>query len=153
MFRTVPLSINTFSSILILLASCQQNLYDIHHCRVYSEKLLLMDRGSQFHPDPASKLSAKPVWHTPLLCVQWKTPVDGKRKSVPSWSCSQAVSKTCATYTIAVCAVKNSCWWTEEVSSILILLASCQQNLYDIHHCSVCSEKLLMMDRGTVRNM
>jgi len=26
-------------------------------------------------------------------------------------------------------------------------------NLYDIHHCCVCSEKLLMMDRGTVRNM
>ena len=26
-------------------------------------------------------------------------------------------------------------------------------NLYDIHHCCECSEKLLMMDRGTVRNM
>jgi len=26
-------------------------------------------------------------------------------------------------------------------------------NLYDIYHCSVYSEKLLMMDRGTVRNM
>jgi len=25
--------------------------------------------------------------------------------------------------------------------------------LYDIHHCCVYSEKLLMMDRGTVRNM
>ena len=25
--------------------------------------------------------------------------------------------------------------------------------LYDIHHCRVCSEKLLMMDSGTVRNM
>jgi hypothetical protein len=33
----------------------------------------------------------------------------------------------------------------------LILLASCQQNVYDIYHC--CSEKLLMLDRGTVRNM
>jgi len=37
--------------------------------------------------------------------------------------------------------------------SVLILLASCQQNLYDIYHCCVYSEKLLMMDRGTVRNM
>jgi len=27
------------------------------------------------------------------------------------------------------------------------------RKLYDIHHCCVCSEKLLMMDRGTVRNM
>jgi hypothetical protein len=26
-------------------------------------------------------------------------------------------------------------------------------NLYDIHHCCVYSEKLLMMDRGTVQNM
>ena len=26
-------------------------------------------------------------------------------------------------------------------------------NLYDIYHCCVCIEKLLMMDRGTVRNM
>ena len=34
-----------------------------------------------------------------------------------------------------------------------LLLASCQQNLYDIYHCCVYREKLLMMDRGTVRNM
>jgi len=26
-------------------------------------------------------------------------------------------------------------------------------NLYDIYHCCVYSEKVLMMDRGTVRNM
>ena len=26
-------------------------------------------------------------------------------------------------------------------------------NLYDIYHCCLYSEKLLMMDRGTVRNM
>jgi len=26
-------------------------------------------------------------------------------------------------------------------------------NLYDIYHCCVYSEKLLMMDKGTVRNM
>jgi len=29
----------------------------------------------------------------------------------------------------------------------------CQQNLYDIYQCCVYSEKLLMMDRVTVRNM
>ena len=38
-------------------------------------------------------------------------------------------------------------------SSFLILLASCNYNLYDIYHCCVYSEELLMMDRGTVRNM
>ena len=26
-------------------------------------------------------------------------------------------------------------------------------NLYSLHHCCVYNEKLLMMDRGTVRNM
>jgi len=26
-------------------------------------------------------------------------------------------------------------------------------NMYDIYHCCVYSEKLLMVDRGTVRNM
>ena len=40
-----------------------------------------------------------------------------------------------------------------KVSSVLILLARCQQNLYDIYHCFVYSEKPLMIDRGTVRNM
>jgi len=63
MFRTVPLSIiRSFSlytqkwymSIKVLLTACEQdpaskqsaNLYDIHHCCVYSEKLLMMDRGT-----------------------------------------------------------------------------------------------------------
>jgi len=32
------------SSVLILLASCNCNLYDIYHCCVYSAKLLMMDR-------------------------------------------------------------------------------------------------------------
>jgi len=26
-----------------------------------------------------SQAVSKPVWHTPLLCVQWKTPADGQR--------------------------------------------------------------------------
>jgi len=38
-------------------------------------------------------------------------------------------------------------------SSVLILLSNCQANLYDIYHCCVYSEKLLLMDIGTVRNM
>ena len=60
-----------------------------------------------------SKAVSKPVWHIPLLCVQWKTPDDWQRNCpkhvqtwfadsfragsgwnpVPTWSCSQAVSK------------------------------------------------------------
>jgi len=38
-------------------------------------------------------------------------------------------------------------------NSFLILLASCNSNLYDMYHCCVYSEKLLMVDRGTVRTM
>jgi hypothetical protein len=38
--------------------------------------------------------------------------------SVPSWSCSKAVYKTCMTYTMAECTVNNSWWWTEELSEI-----------------------------------
>ena len=36
------------------------------------------------------------------------------------------------------------------ISSVLILLSSCQQNMYDIYHCCVYSPKFLMMVRGTV---
>jgi len=39
-------------------------------------------------------------------------------------------------------------------SRILILLAvKLSANLYTIYHCCVYSEKLLMMDRGALRNM
>ena len=32
--------------------------------------------------------------------------------------CSQTVSKTCMTFTIVVCTVKNSWWWTEEEHAV-----------------------------------
>ena len=35
----------------------------------------------------------------------------------------------------------------------MLLLTSCQHKLYDIYHCCVYSEKLLMIDKGTVGNM
>jgi len=41
---------------------------------------------------------------------------------------------------------------TYTINSVLILLASCQQNCMT-YLCCVYSEKHLMMDRGTVRNM
>ena len=56
---------------------------------------------------------------------------------------------SCMTYTIAVCTVKNSWWWTEKMSetcrvlswknSVLILLASCQPTCmtYTISVCTV----------------
>jgi len=42
---------------------------------------------------------------------------------------------------------------TVPLSIIRSLVLCTQQNLYNIYHCCVYSEKLLMMDRGTVRNM
>jgi len=43
MFRTLPLSIiRSFS--LYTQQWCMSYLYDIYHCYVYSEKLLMMDR-------------------------------------------------------------------------------------------------------------
>ena len=63
------------------------------------------------------------ICHTGLLCVQWRTPDDGQR------NCSKHAefhsknkfeklvhSRTSMTYTIVVCPVKNSWWWTEELS-------------------------------------
>jgi len=43
----------------------------------------------------------------------------------------------------------------EQDQDILILLTHPDpaRKLYDIYHCCVYSEKLLMMDRGTLRNM
>jgi len=52
MFRTVPLSIITSFSLYTQqfrpdpARKLSANLYDIYHCRVYSEKLLMMDRGT-----------------------------------------------------------------------------------------------------------
>jgi len=61
------------------------------------------------------------------------------------------------TYTIAVCTVKtpddgqrNCPKHVEFYSKNKLELSA---NLYDIYNCCVYSEKLPMMDRGTVRNM
>jgi len=66
MFRTVPLSIIRSFSLYA------QQWYMSYSLRAASGR-------NRFRPDPARKLSAKPVWHIPLLCVQWKTPDDGHR--------------------------------------------------------------------------
>jgi len=46
MFRTVPLSIIRSFSLYTQQWHMSANLYDIYHCCVYSEKLLMMDRGA-----------------------------------------------------------------------------------------------------------
>jgi len=67
MFRRVPLSIiRSFS------------LYT-QQCYMSYRFCWELPNSIRIHPDPANKESAKPVWHIPLLCVQWKTPDDGQR--------------------------------------------------------------------------
>jgi len=66
-----------------------------------------------------SQAVSKPVWHIPLLCVQWKTPDDPQRncpKHLEHLLLLTSCQQTCMTYTIAVCTMKNSWWWTEELS-------------------------------------
>jgi len=62
--------------------------------------------------------------------------------------------------TVPLSTIRNFSLYTQKYIQDLLtaceqgsLLASCQQNLCDIYHCCVYSEKLLMMDRVTVRNM
>jgi len=68
--------------------------------------------------------------HIPLLCVQWKTPGNGQRNCpthVEFYSKNKfeklahlvgyiiRIYTPVLKYTIAVCTVKNSWWWTEEM--------------------------------------
>jgi hypothetical protein len=68
MFRTIPLSIiRRFSPY-------TQQWYMSHKfCRQLSGRI-----GME-HPDPARKLSTKPLSHIPLLCVRWEITDDGKK--------------------------------------------------------------------------
>jgi len=104
MFRTVPLSINRnfslytqqwymsyrFADSLRAGANAPAHklstkLYDIYHCRVYSENSWWWtEELSETCRVSRSKCSCsqavnKPVWHILLPCVQWKTPDDGRR--------------------------------------------------------------------------
>ena len=89
---------------------------------------------------------SKPVWHIPLLCAQWKTPDDGQK------NCPKHVefhSKNKFEKLTQVCWQLSSrfgMFYPDPARKLSV-------NLYDICHCCVYSEKLLMMDRGTVRNM
>jgi len=113
-------------------------------CRVLFQKQILGRIGTELVPSrlvPSwsySQAVSKPVWQIPLLCVQWKTPEDGQR------NCPKHVDFHS----------KNKFWvgsgqnWFRPDP-----IRKLSANLYDRYHCCVYSEKLLMMGRGTVRNM
>jgi len=117
--------------------------FTVHTAMVYVIQVC-WQLASRIRTEPVPSWSCsqavnKPIWHIPLLCVQWKTPDDGQRncpKHVEFYSknkfeksvhlvgfiiriCPDARwlerQQTCMTYTIAVCTVKNSRWWTEEL--------------------------------------
>ena len=86
MFRTVPLStIRSFS------LHTQQwympyrfadTLSIIRIFSLYTQQWCVSHRFADSLPVPSwscSQAVRKPVWHIPLLCVQWKTPVGGQR--------------------------------------------------------------------------
>ena len=58
-----------------------QEFFTVHTTMIHVIQVCwqLASRIRTERPDPARKLSTKPVWRIPLLCVQWKTPGDGQR--------------------------------------------------------------------------
>jgi len=58
--------------------------------------------------------------------------------------------------TVPLSIIRSFSLYTQQWSMLYRLADGCWQlsaNLHDIDHCCVYSEKLLMMDRGTVRNL
>jgi len=145
MFRTVPLSIIRRFSLYT-----QQWYMSYRFCWQLASRM-------RMDPDPARKLSAKPVWHIPLLCLEWKTAGDGQRNcpkhvefhskikyweiSASSWFYYKRFLSSSGvfhcTHSNGICHTGFADSLRAGSGSILILLASCQQNLYDIHHCCV----------------
>ena len=108
------------------------------------------------------------ICHTGLLTAGEQ---DQDGTAVTSWSCSQAVSNDiyhCCVYSEKTAddghknCPKHVEFHSKNKFEKLVHLQlqfhsdparKLSANLYDIYHCCVYSEKLLMMDRGTVRNM
>ena len=110
MFWIVPLSIIWSFS-----------LYTQQWCASYSfaDSLRAGSAWNQFHPDPASKLSANLYDVYLLLCVQRKTPDDGQRNcpkhvefysknkfEKSSWFYYKNISRCTVTWTSNIC----NCW-------------------------------------------
>ena len=53
--------------------------YCTHNSGICHKGLRLLASRIRVEPSSYSPDGSKPVWHTPLLCVQWKTPDDGHR--------------------------------------------------------------------------
>ena len=84
MFRTVPLStIRSFSLYLLYMfrtvpPSIIRN-FSLHTLQWYMSYRFVDSCRTAVPSWSCSQAVSKPVWHTPLLCLQWKTPDDGQR--------------------------------------------------------------------------
>jgi len=61
-----------------------QQFFTVHTAMVYVIQVIVtaceQDQGGSAVPSwSCSQAVSKPVWHKPLLCVQWKIPDDGQR--------------------------------------------------------------------------
>ena len=125
-----------------------QKFFTVHTAMVYVCWQLASRIGMelQFQPDPVRKLSAN-LYDTYHCCVYSE-----KLLMMDSSSVHHQEFFTVHTAMVYVC-------W-QLASRIRMELqfqpdTACKlsANLYDIYHCCVISKKLLMMDRGTVRNI
>ena len=101
MFRTVP------SSIIRGFSLYNSNTYRLCDSRIRTEPV-----RSWF----CSQAASKPVWHMPLLCVQWKTPDDGQRncpKHVNLYSKNKFEKSVLLVGFIVSCLSKVEGTWTE----------------------------------------
>jgi len=77
MFRTVPLSI--IRSFLLYTQQWYVSYRFADSLRAGSGRNLQAGSGRTIPSWSCSQAVSKPVWHIPLLCVQWKIPDDGQR--------------------------------------------------------------------------
>jgi len=81
--------------------------------------------------------------------VNWKEVLHSSACSyTPKTVARSRVNKNSREFSISVTSTLQ--WWDYVKLEFFTVHTA---NLYDIYHCCVYSEKLLMMDRGTVRNM
>ena len=95
MFRTVPLSIirslfTVHSAMVYVIQVCKQlssrtRMEPVPSCSLSKAVYRTGPGWNQFHPVPSRKLPYKPVWHIPLLSVQW----------INSWWWTEELSETC----------------------------------------------------------
>ena len=97
------------------------------------------------------KQTAVSVGHTGLLtaCEQdQENQLDSLISQIYFWNKTLHVSYSSS--------VHRQEFFTVHTAMVYVIQVCCSQavsKLYDIYHCCVYSEKLLTMDRGTVRNM